>query len=854
MTLLVSVGDIKPATAANDAGCASFGSSFTAQPIAGNGTGLRLGCARDAGSLRSLAKSDGDMVAVIDFKVTERPDQWRQVMNQMVDTTRADMARGLSLSKALTLRSQRYSGGFAPQTNSVTFGGNIHTVDDSIVLVVPAGDIGTAGFWEGFWKKFVSNAAGVAVGVASTALCLLAFNVGAPAAAPVCGAVGGALLSGVAELVGVALDGKPIDATAWGQALGSAAWGAIAGASAGLLAEYLAVGGRGLIASTQETLRRYATIFTNWRAPLNFLADLLSPDIAQIIADTVQRLARGIPSTQIRVMALGSSSTWGEGSSDGNGYRDTVDVGLQGIAERNAQQAGNASARPAAEVGTLGSDDTTPEVDWVGSVRVGTMSDRETEGWRGYRINEIAGKADCSVKRYRPNVITLIAGGNDVIMNYQMDGAVGRLEALIDQITTDVPRATVLVAGMQPFLDPARNARGEAFTAQIPALVDRLVARGLSVVYADTTALEPADIHTSDGIHPTDRGYDKIGAAFLKAANVANDRRWILEPVGQVPEGASDADSCPTRDDGTGAGDNGSSQLGPGWDDHGVIQAQQFPSTNRFWMVDVNKDRKAEFVTVDEKQNFRFWWNSGPSGKNWTPFIEGENSYTPPAGAVGNQLRFADLDGDGFPDCAVVDLTGRIRAYTWKAENPAGQRMCMNKYNGLADVFDQGSQGEILRTDPTTKIRFADVTGGGRDDYLLIKPDGTTTAWYNRGFQSEAGRRWLDWTPPHTISRALQKPREIRYADINGDKRADRILITARGGARAWINEGATGAGGTYRDIGKIAADGNLPPKDIQFADLDGDGKDDFVRIGWTGVTHAWLNKLPASYFNSFHP
>ncbi|RBQ19058.1 hypothetical protein DP939_17980 [Spongiactinospora rosea] len=63
--------------------------------------------------------------------------------------------------------------------------------------------------------------------------------------------------------------------------------------------------------------------------------------------------------------------------------------------------------------------------------------------------------------------------------------------------------------------------------------------------------------------------------------------------------------------------------------------------------------------------------------------------------------------------------------------------------------------------------------------------------------------------------------REIRYADINGDKRADRALITA---------------------------------KDAQFAGMDGDGKADVVRIGWTGVTHAWLNELPANRFDTFHP
>ncbi|RBQ14672.1 hypothetical protein DP939_39380 [Spongiactinospora rosea] len=62
--------------------------------------------------------------------------------------------------------------------------------------------------------------------------------------------------------------------------------------------------------------------------------------------------------------------------------------------------------------------------------------------------------------------------------------------------------------------------------------------------------------------------------------------------------------------------------------------------------------------------------------------------------------------------------------------------------------------------------------------------------------------------------------------------------------------------GGKFRDIGKIAGDAEVPPKDVQFADVDvdGDGKADFLRIGWTGVMHAWLNELPADYFDTFHP
>ncbi|RBQ15126.1 hypothetical protein DP939_37640 [Spongiactinospora rosea] len=493
------------------------------------------------------------------------------------------------------------------------------------------------------------------------------------------------------------------------------------------------------------------------------------------------------------------------------------------------------------------------------------MADREIEGWRGYRINEIAGKADCAVSTYQPNLITLIAGGNDVIQNYEMDGAIGRLESLIKQISEDSPGVTVLVAGVQPFPDAARNARGDRFTAQIPALVDKLVDDGIRAVYTDLTGLEPADIGP-DGIHPTDRGYGKIGEAFVKAADQARDNTW-LEPVN--PQAANTpSNPCGIKDYGPGAPPPASGKLGPNWDDRGVIQAQEFPSSNRFWMVDINKDGKAEFVTVDKDQNFRFWWNGGPSGTKWVPFVEGENSYKPKRGAVGNMLRFADVDGDDFPDCMVVHLGGRIDLRTWKADNPPGARMCMTDH-AVADVYSDGSLGDPLTIDPATKIRFADVTGGGRDDYLLIKPDGTTTAWYNRGFKdgppgnkssdSRPGTReshvpYLDWTPPQKISGPLQNPREIRYADLNGDKRADRILITAKGGARAWINEGAKGAGGKYRDIGRIAGDAEVPPKDVQFADLDGDDKADFVRIGWTGVTHAWLNELPPDDFDTFHP
>lgn len=314
------------------------------------------------------------------------------------------------------------------------------------------------------------------------------------------------------------------------------------------------------------------------------------------------------------------------------------------------------------------------------------------------------------------------------------------------------------------------------------------------------------------------------------------------------------SDSMRSIDPGTDSAAAAASKLGPGWVDRGVIQDKEFPSTNTFWMADIDGDGKEDFLSVDKDQNVRLYRNHGPSGADWNPLTLEKTSYEPRDGAAGNTLRFADIDGDGHADCVDVSLDGRMSIRTWKSGLPDTSGMCMTPHTGTFEVRSQGSAGTLPSIDPRTRIRLADVTGGGRDDYLLIKPDGETTAWYNKDFVPQDDQERLDWEVPAKISDALSDTgtvQEIRYADLNGDARADRILVTAKGGAFAWLNEGGRGAGGAYRRIGRIAEDAEVPPKDVQFADVDGDGRADFLRIGWTGVTHAWLNRLKPDDFRS---
>jgi lysophospholipase L1-like esterase len=500
LTLAVA-GYVRPVAAAaaatgTDSGCSSFGSSFASQPIDGDGTGLRVGCARDSGNLRSLAGNDSDFVAAIDFKITQRPDQFHDAMNKVVDDTRADLARGMSLSQSLTLRVQRDNVGFSSLSDDVKFGGTIQASGDSLVIVVPAGDIGTAGFWTGFWKKVVTGAVVMASAVVIAGLCLLAFNVGAPAAAPVCGAVSSALSAGIGELVSAALDNKPIDREVWGNAVGSALAGAVAGAFLGALAQYFSAGSRLLIASLQETLRRYAAVFGNWKAPLEFLGNLMTSDAAVAIDHELQRIAHGVGSAHLKVMAMGDQITSGAGSSDGSGYLAKFkDLAAQGSS-----------------------------VELVGSQHSGPSA-LANEGFSGSTIAGVESVTDSALATYQPDVVLLHVGTVDMNNDIDPGDAASHLGDLIDLIFRTRPGVSLVVSTLVPSADEPTQAKIDAYNAAIPGVVATRQQAGKHVKLVSMNAVTTANL--ADGMDPNDRGYQKMATSFYRGVITEADAGWF---------------------------------------------------------------------------------------------------------------------------------------------------------------------------------------------------------------------------------------------------------------------------------------------------------------------------------------
>ncbi|WP_233636001.1 GDSL-type esterase/lipase family protein [Hymenobacter setariae] len=519
----------------------------------------------------------------------------------------------------------------------------------------------------------------------------------------------------------------------------------------------------------------------------------------------------GTIKTSLRVMPLGASITQGLRSSDGNGYRANLYKGLDDL--------------------------TSGSLDFVGRKQDGTASDPDNEGYVGARIDQIAAKGDCALPAYKPNLVTIIAGTNDMAQNFQVAGAGARLGKLIDEVLRYSPRATVLVEKIPPnTIDDAINRRITAYNNSLPVIIQAHSNAGQYVLLLDP-ALGPADVGP-DHIHPTDDGYAKIADKFLEGTQRAAALGWLRDPEANNPSQCLSSIVKRGND--------------KRWEDHGIIFSQQFPPSFRFRFGDVNKDGRAEYFVFDTRQGFRFWWNAGPTGAKWKPWGLGTTRPPRKPGLVGNQLRLAQLDDDGRVDLAAVDLQGHLTPYTWDDKKPVGQKLGGRAHTG----------GVYLKVKPfpaTTDIVFADLDGDGLDDYLLVEPRGRTKMFDNHGFVPIGVPRLADRLDFLEAEALLAEPgkfvREYRYADLNGDKRADRILLTAHGGAHAWLNTGVRPGGlVSWRNIGQIATDKNVPPKDVQFVDIDGDGKADFLRVGWTGIVHAWLNKLSPSYFNTYHP
>ncbi|OAK98509.1 SGNH hydrolase [Phaeosphaeriaceae sp. SRC1lsM3a] len=191
--------------------------------------------------------------------------------------------------------------------------------------------------------------------------------------------------------------------------------------------------------------------------------------------------------TNLKIMPLGDSITWGYINGGGsNGYRQQLLTDLQ---------SGGFT------------------VDFVGTEKSGTMTDKDNQGFPGYTINQIRGVVARGLA-LKPNVILLHAATNDLNRgnpsNEPDAQAPTRLGQLIDDCLKAVPNAVVIVAKIIPSKNANLNNVIKKYNDAIPAIVADRVAKGSNVSVVDMSVLNTGS-DLSDNLHPSVAGYAKMG-------------------------------------------------------------------------------------------------------------------------------------------------------------------------------------------------------------------------------------------------------------------------------------------------------------------------------------------------------
>ena len=192
----------------------------------------------------------------------------------------------------------------------------------------------------------------------------------------------------------------------------------------------------------------------------------------------------------LRVMPLGDSITAGVGTIDHGGYREPLWEKIKAAGW---------------------------DINFVGSQQGGPafMTQRANEGHPGWRVDQISGRIVGWLEATQPQVILLHIGTNDIIQGYSPAVIATRLAYLLDQITTTLPGALVVVAQIIPLGDSLLNARVVAYNHMIPPLVHNLVEQGDHVSYVDMYHIIPAST-LIDHIHPNMNGYARIASVWFQ--------------------------------------------------------------------------------------------------------------------------------------------------------------------------------------------------------------------------------------------------------------------------------------------------------------------------------------------------
>ena len=141
---------------------------------------------------------------------------------------------------------------------------------------------------------------------------------------------------------------------------------------------------------------------------------------------------------------------------------------------------------------------------------------------------------------------------------------------------------------------------------------------------------------------------------------------------------------------------------------------------------------------------------------------------------------------------------------------------------------------------PGAGVRFADISGDGRADYLFVEDSGAVQLYQNGGPDGKGG--WL-WIGPKQIATGVPgaTQRDVFFADLDGNGRADYVVIGPKGELNMWLNMGSHSSYDlNWVPAGEIAT--GLGTPNISLVDITGDGRSDYMIWDRLGGLTGYLN------------
>ncbi|KAJ4295166.1 Glucan endo-1,3-alpha-glucosidase agn1 [Kalmusia sp. IMI 367209] len=466
------------------------------------------------------------------------------------------------------------------------------------------------------------------------------------------------------------------------------------------------------------------------------------------------------------------------------------------------------------------------EVNYIGSKGNGDFADNENEGHPGYQIAAVQEAMDPVLNTQKPNLVLINAGTNDCtqaddpsLVPYTgiswVQGIPDRLKTMCDLIYKESPGVTIILSTLLPNFN-AGNAPSyvEVANQGIRQLYTQYEAQGAKMILAEMNAgwwQYPTDF--SDTTHPTDAGYRKMASIWAGAFEEVETAGYLIDPIDTgLGGGDSDGNCIPSSSSFTGPYDTVSSDTG--YNDGSYNHASTLTITQNSDLIDI--------------PNFN---------KSMLPY---------------HQIHFAQLvafDDTDYPrDELILILDPADRAYV------LGGKMSylQYKYNygdgefdtswTPIDIVGQGTPECLSRG-----VRFGDINGDGLDDFICINQEGTPFVSLNRGGSPPT----FEYIGQIYNDRFAQQ--YVRLTDIDGDGRLDYCGIDPNGDVYCHRNGGSGDApiakyGGYWQGILLSQAGPTLDSitpdwPGVQFLDINGDGRGDYVFVGEDGKTDIYINQ-----------